>query len=431
MTKCRFIPTASICVLLAIAVLYTLPGCHTRNSGRTADGKVIVRMWTFPMLPELRDQEIYDHLVAEFQKEYPDISVKVETLPWVGRTQKMITAIAGNRAPDCVYLNLDLVAQMVNRGALQPIDSFMSADSREDYDPNVIEAIQINDQIWIFPILRTVAASLVNRNLLKEAGWDPDNPPANWQEIEELAARATKDLDGDGRIDQYGLGMMLGGDSLNFSLWPLLWQAGGQVFSNDGRRAAFNSPEGLEALTFMVDMFRKGYIPRSYLSVTGGGEFSSGNLAYWFGTGSVELTQLRRDIPDLPIDVAPVVENRHRISYSSVAGYAMFKTSKYPEETAAWLNFITRPENMKYFCKSTNYFPCKQSVGSIYEDDPLMAKLERQMPYTRPDINHVYARQVPQILVPEIQQALLGQKTPQQALDAAEKAVNAMLERGE
>jgi ABC-type glycerol-3-phosphate transport system substrate-binding protein len=60
----------------------------------------------------------------------------------------------------------------------------------------------------------------------------------------------------------------------------------------------------------------------------------------------------------------------------------------------------------------------------------MMAKLEAQMPFTRPDINHVFARQVPQILVPEIQQALLGQKTPQQALTDGETAVNAMLERG-
>lgn len=382
------------------------------------------------MLPELRDQEIYNYLVAEFQKEHPDVVVHVETLPWVGRTQKMITAIAGNRAPDCVYLNLDLVAQMVNRDALQPIDKYLSEESIADYDPAVIEAITIDEKLWIFPILRTVAASMINRDLLEDVGWDPDSPPTNWKEIEELAALATRDIDGDGRIDQYGLGMVLGSDTLNFSLWPLLWQAGGQVFSDDGKRAAFNSPEGLEALTFMVDMFQKGYIPNSFLSVTGGGEFSSGNLAYWFGTGSVELTQLRRDIPDLPIDIAPVVENKHRISYSSVAGYAMFKTSKNPEATAAWLNFMTRPENMKYFCKSTNYFPCKQSIGSIYGDDPLMSKLEAQMPYTRPDINHVYARQVPQILVPEIQQALLGNKTPQQALDDAEVAVNAMLERG-
>ncbi len=393
MTIPRFIGfTSAALLLLALFSVAAFSGCSKKRSARTADGKTIVRKWTFPMLPELRDQEIYDHLVAEFQKEYPDISVQVETLPWVGRTQKMITAIAGNRAPDCVYLNLDLIAQMVDRDALQPIDKYLTPESIADYDPKVIEAITVKDQLWIFPILRTVAANLVNRDLLEASGWNPDTPPTTWAELEDLAARATKDTDGDGRIDQYGLGMVLGGDTLNFSLWPLLWQAGGQVFSDDGKRAAFNSPAGLEALTFMVDMFKKGYIPRSYLSVSGGGEFSSGDVAYWFGTGSVELSGLRRDVPDLNVDIAPIIKNKERLSYSSVAGYAMFKTSKHPEETAAWLNFITRPDNMKYFCKATNYFPCKQSVGKIYTDDPLMSKLENEMPYTRPDVNHVYAR---------------------------------------
>lgn len=415
---------------ISLAILsLAFAGCGGQDT--SSSDKVVVRMWTFPMLPELRDQVIYDELVERFNEEHPDIDVQIETLPWAGRTQKMITAIAGNRAPDCVYLNLDLVAQMVARDALQPVDPYMTAESKSEYDPEVMEAITIDGHQWIFPILRTVYAGLYNRTILADVGLDPDNPPRTWAELRDMAEKTTRDLDGDGRADQFGFGVVLAGDSLNHNLWPLLWQAGGQVFSDDGKRVTFNSEAGLEALTFLTDMFRSGYIPHSFLSATGGTEFARGRVAYFYGAGSVEVEQLRRDVPNLDFAVAPIPSHKERVGYSSVAGYAMFKSSQHPEETAAWLNFITRPENMRYFCKSTNFFPCKPGVGSLYDDDPLMSQLEAELPYTRPDINHVYARQVPMLLLPEVQRALLGEKEPAEVLRDAEIAVNAMMERGQ
>lgn len=381
------------------------------------------------MLPELRDMEIYDELLRRFNKAHPDIDVQVETLPWVGRTQKLITAIAGNRAPDCVYLNLDLIGQMVSRDAIQPIDDFLTPEVREDYGNDLLDAIRVDGKLWIFPILRTVYAALYNRDLMTKAGLNPDQPPRTWEELNDLAARATKDSNGDGHIDQYGLGILMGGDTLNSNLWPLLWQAGGEVFTADGTRAAFNSPAGLEALDFIVKNYRAGHIPQSFFSVSGGGEFSAGKCAYWFGAGSMELNMIRRDLPDLSVDVGPILKREKRLGYSSVAGFAMLKTSKHSKETATWLNFITQPENMKFFCHTTGYFPCRKSVGLIYNDDPLMAKFEAELPYTRPDVNHKFARQVPQILIPEMQKALLGEKSSAAALKDAEAAVNAMLER--
>jgi len=58
-----------------------------------------------------------------------------------------------------------------------------------------------------------------------------------------------------------------------------------------------------------------------------------------------------------------------------------------------------------------------------------MSQLEEQTAYTRPDLKHIFSRQIGMKLIPEIQAAALGKITPQQALDNAEAAVNALLER--
>ncbi|MGI8906934.1 MAG: ABC transporter substrate-binding protein [Candidatus Sumerlaeaceae bacterium] len=408
---------AAICLALALA------GCSTEKAGK----RKVVRMWTFPMLPELRDREMYELLVRDFEKEQPGIKVQIETLPWAGRIQKMITAAAGNRTPDAVYLNLDLVARLVSEKLLRPIDDNMTSEDRADYDPAVMDGITLNGHQWVFPILRTVTTSLYNKDLFAAAGLDPERPPATWQELDVAAHRLTQDHNGDGHPDQWGVGYVFGGDTLNLTFWPLLWQAGGEVLSPDGRRVAFDSSAGMDALKFIVGLFKDGCIPGSYLADVPGQEFPSGKLGYFMGVGPLEIQQLRRDAPKLRFGVAPILKYKQRASYGSIGGFGIFAASRHPEETVLWLRFLTRTDNMKRFCRTTGFLPPRRSVGALYSDDPLLSALEKEAQFCRPDVKSVYARQIMQALAPEIQQAALGKKTEEQAIRDGAAAANEFL----
>lgn len=408
-------------IALSVAVL---SGCDPK----AGSDKVTVRMWAFPMLPELRDHELYRELIQDFRKEHPEIDVQVEMLPWAGRQQKMITAIWGDRAPDAVYLNLDFVPRFVDLNLLLPVDEYLTSDERSDYDSAVVEGVSLNGRMWMFPILRTVAAALYNKELFAQAGLDPEKPPRNWKELEQVAKALTRDTNGDGRIDQWGLGYVFGGDTLNYTFWPLLWQAGGEVLTSDGKKVAFDTAEGTEALEFIVGMFRKGYIPHSYLGM-GGNDFASGRIGYWLGTGQLEAAALRRDAPDLKLGVAPVLEQNRRLGYATIGGFSIFKSSRHRRETALWLSFLTRPDNMKKFCRTTNFLPTKQSLGAIYTDDPILGALEREAQYCRPDVKSPLARDIMRILAMDIQKAAIGEKSPEQALRDAAAIVNNMLQK--
>lgn len=402
------------------------PGCDRMRAGE----RTVVRMWAFPMLPELRDFELYQELIAEFRKEHPEIDVQVEMLPWTGRQQKMLTAIAGDRAPDAVYLNLDLVPRFVDLDLLHAVDDYVTDDARADYDPAVVEGVTISGRMWMFPMLRTVAAGLYNKDLFAQAGLDPEKPPRTWEELQHVAKTLTRDTDGDGDIDQWGLGYVFGGDTLNYTFWPLLWQAGGDVLTTDGTRTAFDGPEGLEALHFIVGLFREGTIPRSFLG-TGGNDFTSGRVAYWLGTGQLEATTIRRDAPNIRLGVAPVLEHKRRLGYSTIGGFAIFKASRHADAAAKWLTFLTRPDNMKKFCRTTNFLPTRRSVGLIYQDDPILGALEREAEFCRADVKSVIARDIMRILAMDIQKAAIGEKSPEQALKDAAAAVNAILKKRE
>src|SRR5699024_1764513 len=48
---------------------------------------------------------------------------------------------------------------------------------------------------------------------------------------------------------------------MNESFFPFLWQAGGEIFTEDGLSTAFNSPAGAEAAIFLRELLDVGAMP--------------------------------------------------------------------------------------------------------------------------------------------------------------------------
>lgn len=103
--------------------------------------------------------------------------------------------------------------------------------------PTARDAVTVGDRIYGAPIYQTVTTTIYNKRLLSDAG--VATPPATWEEIK---AAAPKLRDEDVALLDYSTS---DDASLNLNFYPLLWQAGGRVFAEDGTRVAFNGPEGL------------------------------------------------------------------------------------------------------------------------------------------------------------------------------------------
>ncbi len=84
-----------------------------------------------------------------------------------------------------------------------------------------------------------------------------EKPPVTWGDFLRLAQKATKDTDGDGEIDQWGFvqpwGIRASG-TLNSTFYPFLFQAGGQIFTDDGTGIGFNNEAGRRSLQFISDL---------------------------------------------------------------------------------------------------------------------------------------------------------------------------------
>lgn len=100
----------TICILLLFAA----------STGLAARQETVT-MWAFPLCSD--DIEMYSKLVNEFEKENPNIKVHVEVLPWQGRMEKLMAALAANQAPDVMYLNVFLVPKLAATGTWRPSTS--------------------------------------------------------------------------------------------------------------------------------------------------------------------------------------------------------------------------------------------------------------------------------------------------------------------
>ena len=200
-----------------------------------------------------------DELIGHFQAENPCISVINQVQPWDNRAELLATAAASSNPPGIIMSTRPETYQFAISGLIIPIDAYVEAHGT---DLSVFYDGEIGLQYWngeLYGLPMPTAGGLTglmiyNKNLLRDAGFDPEDPPDTWQELEEMAAAITV-ADPMG-IDVLGAAagstsVAAGGDA-EFVAW--LYTNNGQYASDDGRTLLFNSPEGVETLEWMINL---------------------------------------------------------------------------------------------------------------------------------------------------------------------------------
>lgn len=400
--------------LVAAAVLAAgaLTSC---GSDDAAGGGQSVTMWIYPVIAdEAAHKKFWDDEVAEFKKTNADIDVKVEIYPWAKRDEALATAIASNTAPDVVYLIPDQLPGYAK--SIEPMDSHLSDAAKADYFDNVKTAVTSDGKMLGAPILTSALPFLCDKRAFDAVG--ETKYPTTWEELEALGP-AFK-AKGYQLIDYQGSPEM----TLNISFYPLLWQAGGDVFDADGKTPAFNKEPGVKALTWLKKMVDAGYVSKDTLTANVPLEQSA------IGKGKVACSWhfAPSQLADLwgkeNIVVNPPLKETKQVAYGTVGSLAMLKTAKNKDAAAKWIEFASGADSLKKYDTASAFFSPKKSTGELYPDDKLQSATEKIVPLTTPGPLNPQARQLMGVLAPEIQAALLGQKSPQQALDDAAKAAS-------
>ncbi|MEU2127524.1 extracellular solute-binding protein [Streptomyces sp. NPDC018352] len=410
-SRVRAVAAPVLATALAAGVL---AGC----SGSGSDDNTVT-MWTYPVIfDEAKNKAYWDGLIKAFEKEHSGVKVKVETFPWANRDTALATAIASGKGPDAVYLIPDQLPKYAK--SIVPADEYMPADAKSDYTDFALKSVTVDGKALAAPILTSANPLICDKRVFAAIG--EKTYPTSWAELEALAPKLKEK--GYYATTYYGDTQQ----TLNMTFYPLLWQAGGDVFSEDGKNVTFNDAAGVKALTYLKKLVAGGYTDKDLVTTTPKLEqtpTAKGKVACtWQNTpADVEPFWGKENIV-----VQPPLKDVESVGYGTVGGLSMLKGAD-KKNTGDWLNFVAESKNAAGLQKAAGYFPARKSGGDLYPDDALQTAVGATLPSMTVGPLQDKAREVQGVLAPEIQAALLGKKSPQEALNAAQKAAQAMLGR--
>ncbi|MFG3259566.1 extracellular solute-binding protein [Streptomyces sp. NPDC048172] len=404
--------------VLATALAATaLAGCGGTGSG---GGGNTVTMWTYPVIfDEAKNKEYWDGLVKKFEKKHKGIEVKVETFPWANRDTSLATAIGSGKGPDVVYLVPDQLPKYQRN--IVPADDYMPEKARADYTDFALESVTAQDgKLLGTPVLTSANPLICDKRVFDKVG--EKEYPSTWKDLEKLGPKLKK---------KGYYATSYSGDTqqtLNLTFYPLLWQAGGGIFSKDGKKVAFNGKEGVRALTYLKKLVDGGMTDKDLVTTTPKLEqtpVAKGKVACtWQNTpADVEPFWGKKNTV-----VRPPLKDAKSVGYGTVGALSMLKGAN-TKAAGDWINFVSEPENAAGLEKQSSNFPARKSAKELYGDDKVQSAVADTLPKMNAGPVADKAREAMGVLAPEIQHALLGKKSPKQALDDAAKAAEAQLAR--
>lgn len=425
-------------LILAVAMLIVLAACgggsaqQSLSSNAQQENSAVtepavepsaVTIWVHPFIGDEKRAEEQNQMWVDFQTRFaeknPGVTAKVQMIPWANRDQRMLTAFSAAQGPDVVYLIIDHLAQFGSMGIIEPLDRYITDDIKNDYLESALKSTTIDGHIFGLPVLQTATTYVYNLDLLAKAGWDTAKLPETWADMNELLKKVKA-------IGKIGISYD-GGANANLSFFPYLWQTGGNVLDEKGN-VVFDSPESISALTRVADLYKNGYLSKDAVSTTSSTAlWENGEMAcYFLDSGAINNYLYGATKLSFKFAVGPVLTDKEKATYGTVGSWCISKTSQVKDTAAKLILFLTDPENMKIFLDKTGNLPPKKSLSNMYESKPEIDYMVKQcLPYTRPGIVHPAGRQITTSILPAMwQAAMLGQKTPEQAIKEVIEPIN-------
>jgi multiple sugar transport system substrate-binding protein len=418
-------------VMAATALAACGGGGDGSSSGTSASpgGSGTVVLWHGDVDVE---RDALEELAAEYNAQDP--AWKIE-LVFSGNSdfalQKLLTAMAGGKAPDIMYqygsslANLARSPKIVNMGDL--IAKTPGYDWEDFYDAERL-ACTVNGEVRAVPSLVDDLCLVYNKKLFDDAGLSYPTASWTWTDFRDAAKQLT-----DPSTKNYGWAFVA--DASEDTVWrylATLWQADGDLLNADNTKAAFNSPAGLKSMQLLQDMAvadKSVYLDQgtgNYLNL-----FNSGKIAMLW-TGPWDMSTINKDV-DYGVEILPA-----DASHASIAGPdAWVMVDNGPDRVqGAWefLQWFTSPQTQMEWALKTGNLPIRKSQSTMPEYEQYLAKYPYAATFVANLDNVSKARPnipaYPKISIAlgqAVQGVLLGKVQPQQALDQSSQQVDAIL----
>jgi sn-glycerol 3-phosphate transport system substrate-binding protein len=382
--------------------------------------------------------KIIDGYAADFMRENPGITVKpIYAGTYQETIVKALTAHKSGEPPTTAILLSTDMFTLIDEDAIVPFDAH--AKGAEDqawmksFFPGFMKNSQTGGKTWGIPFQRSTIVLYWNKEAFREAGFDPNRPPATWAEQVEYARKLTR-RDAAGNVTQWGLQV----PSSGFPYW--LFQ--GFTTQNDvllmneaGTQTYYDKPAVIEALQYWVDLSGRhkvmapgviewGTTPKDF--------FEKKTAMMWTTTGN--LTNVRNNAK-FEFGVAMLPAGKRRGSPTGGGNFYLFKKAAPAQQLAAlkFARWMTSPERAAQWGIDTGYVAVRPDAWQTpamkkYVDGfPAAAVARDQLPHAVAELSTHENQRVTKALNDGLQAALTGAKTPAQAMKDAQAEAERIL----
>jgi multiple sugar transport system substrate-binding protein len=371
------------------ACLFLMLAATACNSGGE------VQEVSFMVSGDPAERDAYQQLVDAFHEKHDDIHIEMTHIPSDSDYRsRLITDFAAGTAPYISLMNYRRIPSFAAQDLLEPIGPYLNDSdliSPEDFYPATIQAFTWQGELLCLPQNISSLVVYYTADLFDAAGVDYPPDKWGWDEFVETAKALTIDQDGDGRMDQYGLGL----EPSLYRLAPFIWQNNAPMVDNEAAptRLTLTRPPTMEALQWFVDLRQvHGVVPDRVEEASQNSEsrFIAGITAMFLD--SRRGTPTYREIESFTWDVAPLPDGKSSAGILHSDAYCLSGTTENKEAAWAFIEFANSVEGQTLIAASGRTVP---SLMSVAESDVF---LEPDLPPSRSYVwinNAAIARRVP------------------------------------
>jgi len=381
------------------------------------------------------DAQAMERIVKLYNENHEKTQLTLTQGQWAQYYAQLTNAVIAGNPPQIGIVHTNKLAEMYP--ALMPLEETpagnlleMAGIKGEDYIETLWNAGERDGHRYLIPLDTHMWGMWYNKDIFREAGLDPENPP---QTMEEFVAAA------DAIRDAGYFAFHPAEDALPRKLrraWYIFfWQQGGELFDEGYTKATFNNEKGLKALEFLVSIVQdRGW---NDPGTDGFKQFTAGKLGMLFAGNWMYWTAKESDVdwgfayvPQF-FDKRVTWANSHNLVIPKQPGGVSNEVLVKSAEAIKWINEHSDLWGI-YGGHIPAYKPALESK-ELRESDTWQRSLSKftdmaNNGWIHYPINHPKGSLLEDAIQVQIQKAYNGTISPQEALDAAEAECNKILQ---
>ena len=220
-------------------------------------GKPITITFWNPWPPPSPNAAFYAKMIAAYQKAFPNVTIKLDSIPWATHWPKLQAATQTGTGPDLDAFHIVYFSQFYNAGLLAPYpDSLFPLDQlRREY--SLLDVAVADGKLYAMPEDFTIPVLLYNKDVWQKAGLSEKDAPKTWDDAIRMGKELT--IRSNGVVKRWGLniGGTTGGGNWVWFIEDLYYQLGGYFYNPDGTKVIYNNAQMAQAIALQNDLVKK------------------------------------------------------------------------------------------------------------------------------------------------------------------------------